>query len=152
PCNLNPGVDVQDGHQVLIDNLGARPPGLDPPGMSSPPTVRVLSPEDGATVGRDVTIAVGAETAAKGGIDHVTVSLSMSNGGKFRGNHPVVELRPPNSATLIHMSVAGNYQLVATAYDQFGNLAVVRSQFTVSTITCGKLNECAPGQRCTDNT
>jgi len=151
PCGLRPNVDVQDGHQVLLDNLGARPPGLEKPGKSPPPTVRIITPEEGATLGRDVTIAVAATTEARGGIDHVTLSLSRAEDGKFRGSHPVAELRPPSSAAQIRMSAPGNYQLIATAYDQFGNLALTRSQFTVATITCGEPNDCAPGQKCLNN-
>lgn len=152
PCNLTPGVDVQDGHAVLTANLGARPPGLEKPGMSAPPTVSIIAPADGASVGRDVTIAVAATTQARGGIDHVTLSLSLSDGGKFKGAHPVAELRPPSSSADIKLSVAGNYQLIATAYDQFGNVSLTRSNFTVATPTCNVPNDCAPGQRCTNNT
>lgn len=152
PCNLNPGVDVQDGRQVLIDNLGARPPGLEKPGVSAPPVVNITAPADGATVGRDLTIAVSATTQARGGIDRVTLALSLADGGKFKGAHPVAELRPPSSSAEIKLSAAGNYQLIATAYDQFGNVSLTRSQFTVATPTCTVPNDCAPGQRCTNNT
>lgn len=151
PCNAMQ-FDRQDSHGVLEANLGLRPPGAEPVGKSKPPVVAVTSPKEGETVGRDVTLAVTASSESRGGIDHVTVSLSLADGGKFRGAHPVAELRPPSSAAQVRLSAPGNYELTATAYDQFGNLAMTRTHFTVSTITCTVPNDCAAGQKCLMNT
>ena len=66
------------------------------PGKSTPPTLKLVSPRDGESVGKDVTLAVQAQ--AERGIDHITLSLSRIDGGaKSRGAHPVAELRPPQS-------------------------------------------------------
>src|SRR5262249_22070986 len=128
-------------------NLGPR---QSPAPGGDAPTVAVLAPMDGATVGKDLNIAVQAD--AHLGLDHVTLSISRLDGGKARGGHPVAELRPPQSAAQIRLSAAGNYQLTATAYDRAGNLAVTQTQFTVATPTCSVPNDCAPGQRCDSNT
>lgn len=151
PCRAKDG-DYQDSHRVLLENLGARPPEDERPGQSAPPVVRILTPEENTTVGRDLTIAVLASAQAKGGIDRVTLSVSRAEDDKFRGNHPVAELRPPNAAAAIRLSIPGHYQVTATAYDKFGNVALTRRRFNVSTITCGEPNDCTPGQRCINNT
>ncbi len=146
PCNFKPG-DRQDGKQVLLDNLGAR---QSPPPGGDAPTVAVLTPSDGASVEKDLTIAVKAD--ARQGIDHITLSLSRLENGKPRGAHPVAELRPPQSSAQVRLSVAGSYVLTATAYDRAGNLALSQVQFTAATPTCSVPNDCAPGQRCDNNT
>ena len=146
PCNFNMG-DRQDGRKVLLTNLGPR---QSPPPGGDAPSVAVLTPSDGASVGKDLTIAVKAE--ARQGIDHVTLSLSRLDGGKPRGAHPLAELRPPQSSAQVRITVAGSYVLIATAYDRAGNLAVSQVQLTVATPTCSVPNDCAPGQRCDNST
>lgn len=137
----------QDSKQVLIENLGRR---QSPPPGGDAPTVALLAPQDGASLGKDVTIVVKAD--AHLGLDHVTLSVSRIEGGKARGAHPVAELRPPQSSAQILISSAGSYTVMATAYDRAGNLAVTQAQFTVATPTCSVPNDCAPGQRCDSNT
>ncbi len=149
-CGVQPGMP-QDSHHVLLSNLGPRPADVEKPGQSAPPTLRILSPKAGAEVGRELTIAVAATSTAKGGIDHVTLSLSLADGDVYRGGHPVAELRPPNSSAQIVLSQPGNYQLIATAYDKFGNIALSHSEFRVATVTCSRPNDCAPGQKCQNN-
>lgn len=137
----------QDSKQVLIDNLGKR---QSPPPGGDAPSVALVSPADGASLDKNVTIVVKAD--ARLGLDHVTLSLSRLEGGKARGAHPVAELRPPQSAAQVQVSAAGTYVLMATAYDRAGNLALTQAQFTVATPTCSVPNDCAPGQRCDSNT
>jgi len=149
PC-LMPG-DDQDSYQVLLDNLGARPMGVEKPGKREAPTIEIVSPKDGEAVGREVTIAVRGGSSAKEGIDHITLSLSLESEKGYRGNHPVAELRPPFSSTQVRLSHAGSYQLTATAYDVYGNVAVARSGFKAASITCSLPNDCSPGQRCENN-
>lgn len=152
PCGLRAGVDDQDSYQVLIENLGARPAGVEKPTKREPPTVEIITPKEGETVGHELTIAVRAASTAAQGIDHVTLGVSLEGPKGFRGAHPVAELRPPFSATQIRLSHAGNYQLIATAYDVFGNVAVTQVGFKAASITCSVPNDCSPGQRCEMNT
>lgn len=147
PCGFKPG-DFQDSKKVLIENLGVRRG--EKPGAGSPPSVKILSPSDGAEVGKDVQMAVDAR--ADKGLDHVTLSVSRVEGGKAYGAHPVAELRPPQSAAAIRLSSAGTYQLTATAYDYVGRFAVSSVRFTAGTPTCLLANDCAPGQKCQDHT
>lgn len=147
PCGAMPG-DYQDSKKVLIENLGARQGEV--PGLASPPTVKVLSPQEGETVGKDVTLAV--EASADKGIDHITLSLSPVIAAKARGGHPVAELRPPQSVAQIRLSSPGSYQLTATAYDRVGNITVTQVGFVAATPTCAVPNDCAPGQKCQGNT
>lgn len=149
PC-LMPGED-QDSHQVLLDNLGARPMGVEKPGKREAPMIEIVSPKDGEAVGRELTIAVRGGSSANEGIDHITLSLSLESEKGYRGNHPVAELRPPFSSTQVRLSHAGSYQLTATAYDVYGNVAVARSGFKAASITCSVPNDCSPGQRCENN-
>lgn len=152
PCGLRAGIDDQDSYQVLVENLGVRPAGVEKPARREPPTVEIMAPKDGESVGHEVTIAVRAASSAAQGIDHITLGVSLEGPKGFRGAHPVAELRPPFSATQIRLSHAGNYQLTATAYDVFGNVAVQRIGFKAATITCSEPNDCSPGQRCESNT
>lgn len=151
PCGLVAGVDDQDSYQVLLDNLGARPTGVEKPGKREPPTIEIVSPKDGEAVGREVTIAVRGGSSAPEGIDHISLSLSLESEKGYRGNHPVAELRPPFSSTQIRLSNTGNYQLTATAYDVYGNVSVARAGFKAASITCSVPNDCTPGQRCENN-
>lgn len=147
PCNAMQ-FDVQDSHQVLVDNLGKRSGGKPSPSAADAPSVEILSPKDGQAMSRDVTIAVKAE--GKGGleIDHVTLSVSRLEAGRYRGNHPVAELRPPQSAAQVRLTTAGSFQITATAYDKVGNVALTQSTVTVAAATCAAPNDCAPGQKC----
>ena len=147
PCGAKPG-DYQDSKKVLLENLGARQG--EAPGKSTPPTLKLVSPRDGESVGKDVTLAVQAQ--AERGIDHITLSLSRIDGGKSRGAHPVAELRPPQSVAQVRLSSAGSYQLTATAYDRVGNISVSSVSFVAATPTCAVPNDCAPGQKCQNNT
>ncbi|MCS6912989.1 MAG: matrixin family metalloprotease [Myxococcales bacterium] len=153
PCGARPG-DIQDGPEVLRRNLGARDPVSPRPG-DSVPSVSFLSPPglgEGTgvvDVGREVTVAV--RTESRLGIDHVTISASLIEGGRARGGHPVAELRPPGAAATVRFSVAGEYLLVATAYDRAGNVALAQGRIRVASPTCTVPNDCAPGQRCINN-
>ena len=147
PCGFKNG-DYQDSKKVLIENLGARQG--EAPGLANPPQVKLLSPQEGESVGKDVTIAV--QSSADRGIDHITLSVSRVDGGKARGNHPVAELRPPQSAAQVRLSSAGSYQVTATAYDRVGNVSLSQVRIVAGTPTCAVPNDCAPGQRCTNNT
>lgn len=147
PCGFKMG-DYQDSKKVLIENLGARQG--EAPGTGSPPTLKLLSPQEGESVGKDLTIAV--QSAAEKGIDHITLSVSRVDGGKARGAHPVAELRPPQSAAQIRLSSAGSYQVTATAYDRAGNITQSQVRFVAATPTCALPNDCAPGQKCQNNT
>lgn len=151
PCGLVAGVDDQDSYQVLMENLGARPAGVEKPGKREAPTVEIVSPKDGEAVGNQVTIAVRGSSSAAEGIDHITLSLSLESEKGYRGNHPVAELRPPFSSTQVRLSHAGSYQLTATAYDVYGNVSVARAGFKAASITCSVPNDCSPGQRCENN-
>ena len=57
--------DYQDSKKVLIENLGARRG--EAPGLANPPQVKLLSPQEGESVGKE-TIAV--QSSADRGIDH----------------------------------------------------------------------------------
>ncbi len=151
PCGLRAGIDDQDSYQVLAENLGLRPASVEKPSKREPPSVEILAPKEGEAVGHEVTIAVRAASSAAQGIDHVTLGVSLEGPKGFRGAHPVAELRPPFSATQIRLSHAGNYQLTATAYDVFGNVAVTQVGFKAASITCSVPNDCSPGQRCEMN-
>lgn len=147
PCRFKPG-DRQDSHRVLMENLGGRPLQAEKPGMREPPTVEILSPAESVMSTGTVTLAVKASSSAPNGIEHVTLGLSMSKDGVFRGNHPVAELRPPQSAAQVRLSNPGNYLLTATAYDHMGNVAVMQRSFNVASIACTVANDCTPGQLC----
>lgn len=147
PCGFMMG-DSQDSKQVLIENLGARQGRK--AGQDAPPELKILSPADGASISNEVTLAVAASSPQQ--IDHVTLALSRIDGGRAKGGHPVAELRPPSSSTIVKITSAGSYQLTATAYDLLGNLTQKQVQFTAGTPTCRVANDCAPGQRCTNNT
>lgn len=151
PCGLRAGIDDQDSYQVLIENLGARPTSVEKPSKREPPSVEIISPKEGETVGHDVTIAVRAASSAAQGIDHITLGVSIEGPKGFRGAHPVAELRPPASSAQIRLSHAGNYQVTATAYDVFGNVAVQRIGIKAGAMTCSVPNDCTPGQRCENN-
>lgn len=147
PCGAMPG-DYQDSKKVLLENLGARQG--EAPGKATPPTIKLLSPQEGESVGKDVTLAVQAQ--AERSIDHISLTLSRVEGGKARGAHPVAELRPPQSVAQVRLSSAGSYQLTATAYDRVGNISVSSVRFVAATPTCALPNDCAPGQKCQNNT
>jgi len=147
PCGAKPG-DYQDSRKVLLENLGARQG--EAPGRSTPPSLKILSPQEGASVDKDVTLAV--QAAADKGIDHITLSLSPVTAGVAKGGHPVAELRPPQSVAQVRLSSAGSYQLTATAYDRVGNISQSQLRFVVATPTCAAPNDCAPGQKCQNNT
>jgi hypothetical protein len=147
PCGFKPG-DYQDSKKVLTENLGERQG--EKPGNAAPPTLNILRPTDGASVEKDVELAVDAK--ADRGLDHITLSLSKVENGEARGAHPVAELRPPQSVARVRLTTTGTYQLTATAYDRVGNFAFSTVRFTSGTPTCAIPNDCAPGQKCENNT
>lgn len=150
-CGLPPG-SRQDSKQVLLDNLGARDG--ERPGAARP-TVKFLSPADltdapsGTDVGGKVVVAVQAAAPAGKILDRVSVIVNVLDGGKVRGGHAVAELRPPVSSARLMFSTPGDYQILAVAYDNVGNLNLAQSKIHVATSTCLVPNDCAPGQRCT---
>jgi hypothetical protein len=151
PCGFMPG-DTQNDRKVLIENLGKRTGAAPTNDDKDRPVVTVLQPKDGDMVGKDVEIAVKA-TAARG-VDHVTLSLSkieqdpLRRKTVVRGNHPIAELRPPQSVARVRLSAAGSYQLTATAYDLLGNVNLTQISFVASAPACRVANDCTPGQRC----
>lgn len=115
----------EDPHEMLIELLG--------PSETEPPTVQILSPDDGLTVPCGpftVWVAAGDQTA----IGRVLL---------FEGAALLGELDEPPYEFLIADPDTGDHQYRAVAYDSIGNRAE-----TTTTITVDCDAACIPGSCC----
>lgn len=129
--NCANGQGTQNSYQLLMQILGPAEPD------ATPPTVAIVAPKDGATVGRSFTAQIQASD------DQAVASVKLVLTGAGAMQTTTLSTAPYQWNVTVDSD--GAWQLQATATDVAGNAASATSRFTVSGSVQGGGVDMAPG-------